>query len=179
MNKYTYVPTKNIKKISALLIILISAAAGFLLFPTIFPEMSLRWLFQGSAIACLGAMIFVVTRYVMKKTVYELSENDDGGFDFSVTEITNGGRTRVTVCRFDVNSIEEIALFHRENEQDCIKRKQMDKRARREHRAVFNYCPDILSSPVCYVFVNEGVGPFLVKLAPDKVLYDYLTKSEN
>ena len=100
MNIHEYIPAKNLKKISGALVILISAACGFFAFPTMFPGMPMRWLFQLSGIGCLVAVIFLATRYISKTVVYRLTETEEGGVDFTVTEVTNDGRSKITVFVF-------------------------------------------------------------------------------
>ncbi len=171
---YTYVPPKNLKRLSGLIIILISATVGFFLFPTLFPKMPLQWLFQVSGILCMLVVIFVVVRYIFKSVVYSLIENEDGTVDLTVTELTNGGKTRIMVCRFDVKNIEQMEIFFIDRKEDAEAKKKLVKKAKKEHRKIFNYCPDMLSSPVCCIFANEGTEPFFVMISPDSELYNYL-----
>lgn len=178
MTVYTYTPSKNYKRISGLVVILISAALGFFMFPTLFPTIPLRWLFQLTGLVCLGVVIFIVSRYILKNTVYSILENGEGGCDLAVTEITNGGRSRVTVCRFALANIERAEIFFLENAGDAERKKKFLEQTKKPRPAKFNYCPDMMSSPVCYILANEGENKFLVKLSPDKKLYEYI-KGEN
>ena len=171
---YTYAPPKNLQKLSGILIALISATAGFFAFPALFPEAPLRWLFQSSGVVCVLVVIFVVARYIMKSVVYSVVENEDGTRDFTVTEITNGGRSKVTVCRFGISNVEDVGLFYIERKDDLQRKKAFVKKAKKEHRKSFNYCPDILSSPVCCITADEGGGKFLVMISPDTELYRYI-----
>ncbi len=171
---YTYMPEKNYKKLTGFITLLSCGAVCLFTITYIFPSMPLKWLLQLGGLLALGAMVFIVSRYIMRKTVYALVEDESGRVDFTVTEITNKGRSQITVCRFDVRNIEMIDLFYKEDTEDKTRCKEMSKKARKEHRSTFNYCPDILSDPVCFIFANEGVGPFFIKIAPDEYIYNYL-----
>lgn len=177
MNIHEYIPAKNLKKISGLLVILLSAACGFFAFPAIFTEMPMRWLFQLSGIACLVAVIFLSTRYISKSVVYRLVETDNEGIDFTVTEVTNGGRSKITVCRFDIANIERAELFYASNKEDEKKKKAMMKQAKKEQRKSFNYSGDINPPVVCALFVEECGEKFFIKLTPDATLFGYFKKA--
>ncbi len=164
---YEYIPTKNLKKLSGLIIILISAAAGFFAFPLVYPEMPLRSLLQATGIGCLAAVIFITARYISKAMIYRFIENDEGGIDFTVTEVTNGGKSHITVCRFSLENIERVAVFYLDRAEDKERKKEFMREANKEHRKVFNYCPDVLSSPICFVCVRESGEPLLIKVVVD------------
>ena len=106
---YEYIPHKDVRRAMGRMVIFISAAVGCFAFPTIFPDMPLRWLFQMTGAVLLAAVIFVYTRSIGKTFIYRVVEND-GGLDFTVTEVTGGGRSRITVCRFSLGSIEEAHI---------------------------------------------------------------------
>ncbi len=171
MKIYEHIPTRNYQKLTGIIVILISAAAGFFAFPLIFSDMPLRSLFQLTGIACLAAVVFIASRYIMKTLVYMLIENDEGGIDMTVTEVTNGGKSRITVCRFSLDNIESAENFSAVEKQ---KKKQAVAEAKKEHRKLFNYCPDPLSDPVCIIKVTECGEPLLIKIAPDAELQGYI-----
>ena len=132
------------------------------------------WLFQTSGAALLAAVIFVYTRNIAKTFIYRIIENDEGGLDFTVTEVTGGGRSRITVCRFSLDSIEEAySLDASEGER----KKALAAKARREHRKRFDFCPDVSTERVAYLFVNDG-EPVLVQVAVDDTLFSYFTKKD-
>ncbi len=164
---YEYIPTKNLKKLSGVIIMLISAAAGFFAFPMIYPDMPLRSLLQASGIGCLAVVVFIATRYISRSIIYRFVEDDEGDIDFTVTEVTNGGKRRITVCRFSLENIERVEVFYIERAEDKTKKKAFMREMRGEHRKVFNYCPDVLSSPVCIIAVREAGEPLLIKAVID------------
>ena len=90
--RYEYIPHKNIKQASGLLVIFISAAVGCFAFPSVFPSVALRWLFQMAGALLLVATVFVYTRKIAKTFIYRIVEDDGEKLYFTVTEITNGGR---------------------------------------------------------------------------------------
>ena len=177
MSIHEYIPAKNFKKISGALVRLISAACGFFAFPTIFPEMSMRWLFQLSGIGCLVAVIFFAARYISKTVVYRLIETEEGGVDFTVTEVTNGGRSKITVCRFDISNVERAELFYASNKDDSSKQKAMIKQAKADKRKIFNYSGDIKPPVVCCLLVEECGEKFLIKLTPDATIFGYFKRA--
>lgn len=171
---YEYMPQKNIKKLTGMLVILISAAVGFFLFPSLFPNMPMRWIFQLTGMLCLVGVIFIATRYIGKALVYSILE-DEEGLDFAVTEVTNGGRTRVTVCRFAIAEIDSIERVGTNSER----KRALDARAKRERRKIFNYCAEIGDTNAYYVFLSHDGNDLLVKISPDSVILDYFTKKFN
>ena len=177
MNIYEYIPAKDFKKISTILVILISAACGFFAFPAMFPNMSMKWIFQLSGIACLTGVIFVVSRYISKTVVYRIVGNEDEDMDFTVTELTNGGRSKITVCRFSLSGIESAELFYESKSEDRAKKKTLIKQAKKDGRKIFNYCADVKPAVVCCLLVEESGEKFLIKLRPDAVMYGYFQKS--
>lgn len=177
MSIHEYIPAKDYKKISGLLVILISASCGFFAFPMLFPQMPMRWIFQLSGIACLAAVIFLATRYISKAVVYRLLENGEGGIDFTVTEVTNGGRSKITVCRFALSGVERAELFYASNKEDEKKKKELVKQAKKDGRKSFNYCGDFKPPVVCCLLVEECGEKLIIKLTPDAVLFEYFKRA--
>lgn len=171
---YEYIPHKNPKQAVGLMIISISAAVGCFAFPAIFPDMPLRWLFQMSGALFLVAAVFGYTRHIAKTFIYRVIEDDEGGLDFTVTEVTGGGRSRVTVCRFSLDSIEEA---HSLDASELEKKRALNARARKERRKRFNFCPDVSTERVAYLFVNDS-EPVFVQVAVDDKLFSYFSKKD-
>ena len=168
---YSYVLPKNLKMISGYILILISSASGFFFFPSIFDDMPLRSLFQLTGLFCLCMVVFIAARYISKNTLYSVVEEEEKLY-FTVTEITNNGRKRTTVCKFCIENIEKISLFYSGSRSDADARKTFDGTVRKMQH--FNFCPDMRSDPVCYIVVDENETRFLVKISPDDTLYKYL-----
>ena len=176
MNVYEYSPPKSNKKASGIILILFSLAAGLFLFTLLFPAMPFRWAVQLISIAAFVAVIFIISRYVAKSFVYNVIKTDDGSLDFTVTEITNAGRSQITVCRIALSSIEESHLLNRSNPDDASKIKALQKQASADGRKSFNYCPDVNPTELCILLVEECNEKFLIKLSPDSTLLEYFKK---
>ena len=176
MNVYEYSPPKSNKKASGIILILFSLAAGLFLFTLLFPAMPFRWAVQLISIAAFVAVIFIISRYVAKSFVYNVIKTDDGSLDFTVTEITNAGRSQITVCRIALSSIEESHLLNRSNPNDSSKIKALQKQASADGRKSFNYCPDVNPTELCILLVEECNEKFLIKLSPDSTLLEYFKR---
>ena len=184
MNIYEYVPQKNFKKLSGIVMILICLSLVLFLIPSIFPDMPLRWVLQLVGIGCLSAVIYISVRKVGRAFIYRITQNDDGSRDFTVTEVTNGGKTRITVCRISLSNIEEVSVLDRRNVTDKLRIHQLTGGKRFSFgsysgknggaRKLFVYHPDFNASCACYVAVTECGEPLTIKLAEDKMLMDYL-----
>ena len=171
---YEYIPHKDPRQATGLLVICLSAAVGFFTFPAMFQDMPLRWLFQLTGVAFLAAVIFVYTRYIAKSFIYRVEEREDGAA-FTVIEVTSNGRSRVAVCCFALSSIEEA---HRLSLDDADKKKALGSKAKREGRRVFDFCPDASTPDVAYLFVEENGDRFLVKVATDQRLFSYFARED-
>ena len=176
MNLYEYSPPKSNKKASGIILILFSLAAGLFLFTIIFPDIPFRWGIQLIAIAAFVAVIFIISRYIAKSFVYAVTKTDDESLDFTVTEITNAGRSIITVCRIAISNIEEAYLLDRSIPEHAEKIKAIQRSAKSEQRQIFNYCPNVNPTEVCILLVEECGEKFLLKLCPDSTLWEYLKK---
>ena len=176
MNLYEYTPPKSNKKASGIVLILFSLAAGLFLFTIIFPDIKFKWAIQLISIIAFVAVIFIISRYIAKSFVYAIFQSNDGTLDLTVSELTNAGRKKITVCRIAINNIEEAHLLDRSIREQAEKASSLEKSAKSEQRKIFNYCPDINPSEVCILLVEECNEKFLIKLSPDSTLWEYLKK---
>ena len=176
MNLYEYTPQKSNKKASRIVLILFSLAAGLFLFTIIFPDIKFKWAIQLISIIAFVAVIFIISRYIAKSFVYAIFKNNDGTLDLTISELTNAGRKKITVCRIAINNIEEAHLLDRSIREQAEKASSLEKSAKSEQRKIFNYCPDINPSEVCILLVEECNEKFLIKLSPDSTLWEYLKK---
>jgi hypothetical protein len=176
MNVYEYTPPKSNKKASGVIVILFSLAAGLFLFTILFPNIPFRWGVQLISIIAFAAVVFIITRYVAKSFRYAIFKTDDNALDFTVTEITNAGRTQITVCRIALASIEEAHLLNRSIPEHAELIKSLQKNARADGRKAFNYCPDINPTEICILLVEECGEKFILTLCPDDTLWGYLKK---
>ena len=178
MNIYEYTPQKSNKKALGTIIVLFSLATGLFLFAMIFPEIKFRWVLQLISIIAFVAIIFIISRYIAKSFLYAIVQNDDENLDFTVTEITNAGRTQITTCRIALANIEKSYLLDRSIPEHVETLKALQKSAKSEGRKSFNYCPDINPTEVCVILVEECGEKFLLKLSPDATLWEYLKKDK-
>ena len=176
MTLYEYSPPKSNKKATGIILILFSLAAGLFMFTILFPDILFKWAIQLIAVCSFVAVIFIISRYVAKSYVYAVERNDNGNLDLTVTEITNAGRTKITVCRIGIASIENAYLLRRSISEHSEKIKSIQGNAKKDGRKFFNYCPDVNPDEVCILLVEECEEKFLLKLSPDSTLWGYLKK---
>lgn len=174
MNLYEYIPPKSNKKAIGASLILISFAAGSFIFTLLFPTIPFRWGVQLISILAFVAFVFIISRYVSKKFLYAIIENDEKKLDFTVTEITNAGRTKITVCRISINDIERSYLLDCTVPENQQKLKNLKKTAKEDGRKSFNYCPDINPAEVCVLIGEECGEKYLIILSPNDTLWEYL-----
>ncbi len=173
MTVYEYRPEKNHTRIFGLMIIFISLSAAFFFTPIIVPSVPFHWAFQFLGIVSIVAVIYLLTRYVAKGFVYAVIE-DEGQLDFTVTELTNGGRKAITVCRIAIGSITELKVFDMTDGEQRLSEKEMISAARHESRKAYDYCADMKTSPVCVFLVEECGEPLLIRIASDARLVELL-----
>ena len=176
MNVYDYIPKKSNKKALGVIIILTSLALGLFCFTLISPNMPFKWLVQLIAIIAFVAVIFIISRYIAKGFIYTIVKTDEDTLDFTVTEITNAGRTKITVCRIALTSIEEAYRINKSIDDNSQKIKEIEKKAKADGRKSFNYCPDINPCEICILLVEECGEKFIIKLSPDDTLWSYLKR---
>lgn len=176
MNIYEYSPPKSNKKASGIILILFSLAVGLFLFTIIFSNIKFKWAIQLISIGAFVAVIFIISCYVAKSFVYTVLKTDDDTFDFTVSEIANAGRSKITVCRISLASIEEAYLLDCSISEHAEQKKSLQKQAKADGRKLFNYCPDINPTEVCILLVEECGEKFLLQLSPDSTLWEYLKK---
>ena len=175
MTVYEYSPQKSNKKALGVTIILLSIAIGLFAFTMLFPTLPYRWGLQLIAIVAFVAVVFIISRFIAKTFLYAIVENENG-LDFTVTEITNAGRTRITVCRISLSNIEESHLLDCSNSKNIENLKIIQKQAKSDGRKAFNYCPDINPAEVAILLVEECGEKFILKISPDSTLWGYLKK---
>ena len=177
MHIYDYTPQKNTKQITGLIICLTSIGIGPFLFSLIIPNLPYKWLFQLLSIILFTAVIFITSRFAAKSFLYSVIKTDNDTLELTVTEITNGGRSKITVCRISVAGIESIERIDRTDKSSCDSQKKIEKQAKNDGRKSFNYSPNINPSSICLVLCEECGEKFLIKLECDDTLLSYLKNS--
>ena len=173
MTVYEYRPEKNNTRIFGIMMIMLSLGAAFFFTPIIAPAVPFHWLFQLLGVVAIIAVIYLLTRYVAKSFVYAVIE-DDGQLDFTVTELTNGGRKAITVCRVAISNITELHVFDMNDPEQKLREKEMISTAHHESRKAYDYCADMKTSPVCILLLEECGEPLLIKIAADDRLCSLL-----
>lgn len=173
MTVYEYRPEKNNTRIFGIMMIMFSLGAAFFVTPLLVPSVPFHWLFQLLGVVAIIAVIYLLTRYVAKSFVYAVIE-DDGQLDFTVTEITNGGRKSITVCRVAIANISELHVFDMNDPEQKLREKEMISTAHHESRKAYDYCADMKTSPVCILLLEECGEPLLIKIAADDRLCSLL-----
>ena len=176
MKIYEYIPTKNLSRLSGLIIISLSLAAALFAMPLLVPTIPFQWVFQLLSVVFLVVALYLYTRYVAKNFAFSIiaDEDGDGECDLTVCELSNGNRRRITVCRIGISSIYESHLLHPEIAEESNKQKELLARARAEHLKLYDYCHDINPSPILILLVEECGEKILIKLSPDEMLLKYL-----
>ena len=128
MHLYDYTPQKNTKQMTGVILCLVSLGAGPFLFSLIIPNLPFKWVFQLFSIIVLTAVIFIISRFAAKSFLYSIIKTDDSTLDMTVTEITNGGRSKITVCRISVTGIEIIEKIDRADINGRNKQKELEKK---------------------------------------------------
>ena len=176
MNLYEYIPPKSNKKAIGASLMLVSLATGLFIFTILYPNIPFRWGVQLISIIAFVAFVFIISRYVSKKFLYAIIENEEKGLDFTVTEITNAGRTKITVCRISINDIEASYLFDCTVNENKQKLSELKKIAKNDGRKSFNYCPDINPAEVCVLVGEECGEKYFITVSPNDVIWNYLKK---
>ena len=159
---YEYIPQKNLKKTTGIVLLLGAAAAVAVFFTSLFPEMPFRWALQLMAIGCLAAIVYITARYVTKSFIYRIEKRDeDGGLDLTVTELT-GGKKPVTVCRIGLESISAVSRVTEEN------RESLKKKAGDSGRKKFIYICDIKPPVTLWLFAEECGEPLSIKISANE-----------
>ena len=173
---YECIPYKDTKRLTGLGVIFLSAAVGFFLFPSLYPDMSLCWLFQISGTLCLTVGILIYTRYVGRSYIYRIIEGDEG-LDFTVTEVTGGGKSAVTVCKLSLDGIESAWRVREDTEGGKRIGNEVKKRVRAEKCKRFAYCAEPMPADSLWVIARVGGEPICVRLSFDGGLYGYFREA--
>lgn len=174
MHIYDYTPPKNNKKATGIVMILFFLAGGLFIF-TLLIDIPLPWIIQLISIVAFTAGIFIATRFLAKSFLYSIVQTGDETLDFTVCEITNGGKSQITVCRVALKNIQEAYSVNRTEKESVSREKEIIRAAKRNGIKIFNYCPDINPTKYCIILGEECGEKFLVKITPDDTIVKYLT----
>ena len=174
MNIYECAPQKNMRKLSGLVMIFICVATALFLISSIFQDMPYRWAVQLLGFGCLAAVVYIAARYVSKALVYRIVENEGERF-LTVTEVTNGGRSQITVCRIGIESIEAVYSLDKKSDTDKLQLDRISAESKKGRKR-FSYHPDVFPRTICVILANEGGEALDIRIAVDGTLVEYLKK---
>lgn len=160
MNLFEFRPEKNVKKLGMITGLLLMGASVLLLVTVIISDVPYRWAIQLLSLGMLTVSIFITSRYIMKSYVYAVIKADDGGNDFTVTEIQ--GRHVITVCRIGLSSVEQAVVV---NQGDKVADTEVKNKIKSEKRKSFNYQADLLGEKYICLFVTECGEQMAIKLS--------------
>lgn len=161
---YEITPQKSNKKAqqcSAVLLITSFAAMFF----SAMTWVAYRSIIQIIALVMMGISVLLLTRYVLSGYTYAIVANDDGSHDITVTELKR--KSRITVCRIGLSSIERVVCVDRSNKEAIAQEAKTYKR--------FNYCVDIRPDKSICFFAEECEEKFAITLSYDQKLFDILS----
>ncbi|MBQ8141363.1 MAG: hypothetical protein IJ038_06700 [Clostridia bacterium] len=161
---YEFTPQKSNKAAQYTSLILIITSVLAMFFSNL-PNLPYRSVMQLAALFALSVALMLLGRYVFKGYVYAVIENDDGGYDFTVTEIKR--KSRITVCRIGLSGIEEAVIVKKSD------KKELSQKA--SGRKAFNYCVDMSPEEYCCILCEECGEKLLIKIQPDERLFGILS----
>ena len=171
---YTYIPPKNPKKITGIVLLLAAGAALLFFFSALPLNIPFKWLIQLFGICFIAAIIYLTTRYVVKGYEYHVypRENSERAFtgEYDLSIIETNGKARVTVCRIGLENVSAVMRVEASNASD-IKKAIAD-----EKRQKFIYVADINPPIKCCIFAEEAGVPLAITITADDELFELLGK---
>ncbi|MBO5845657.1 MAG: hypothetical protein J6Q77_03325 [Clostridia bacterium] len=125
-----------------------------------------RSVMQLAALIILGIAIAILVRYVLTGYSYAIVPAENGGYYLTVTEVKH--RSRITVCRISLASIEHTETVRSENKKELAPKVRGYK--------TFNYCVDLAPSELFCIFANECGESLAIKLSYDQDLIDLISR---
>ena len=176
MKRYEYIPKKDTKRLTKIVIALAVGGTVLFLLP-IGLNIPFEWLSQMLGVSLITGMIFIISRCIAKTFIYAIVENDENKLDLTVTETDSRGKKHTTVCRVALSGITEAYLLCPERPEEKEKIKELTKKAKDEQRKIFSYNHDINPTPICLLFLEECGEPLFIKLSPDQELFGYFERA--
>ena len=167
---YEYTPRRTGNTVIHLIFLLL--AGGFLILglATAMPTLPFRWVFQLIGVALVGAGVFFYVRYVTRTFRYAIvARGEDAPRDLVITECQH--KSRVTVCRLALASIERLEIVER---GEKARTEALKKEIASGHRKCFSYTVNLMPEKVCYLFATECGTPFAVIFEPDETMMEML-----
>ena len=170
---YEYTPKKENNKAAHLVFLLLIGGLLLLALTSLFQALPFRWVFQIFGVVMIGIAIYLYTRYFTRIFCYAVVQREDGTLDFTVTECQR--KSRITVCRLSLSSIERIEVV-KASERD--RKKALKKELSANGRKLFAYTVNIAPASVCYLVATECGQPLAICFEPDEQLLRVLGAGE-
>ena len=165
---YETTPKKSNNTARSLSIMLLVIAFAAMIFSGI-PGIPFRSVMQLIALVMLAFSILLLTRYVLSSYSYAVASDRDGSLDLTVTELKR--KSRITVCRISLSSIEKITLA-KSADKDLAAKLKADSKGKKS----YNYCIDLAPAKYIHVIANECGEELVIKLSYDKRLFSILSE---
>ena len=164
---YEFRPERTNNKAQKLILLFFIGAAALFVLTVPLKGMPFLWVIQLFAIILTVVAVFLVTRYITKTYEYSVEPVEDGA-DLSVTEVSSGGKRRITVCRISLGGIESARAIEGKDEELAALRKA--------RRKIFDYRPDLAPEKSILVTAREGGEEYLILLAYNEEFLSILGK---
>ena len=168
MGIYEFKPQKNIKRLQLVLGILLLGSIAMLLLTKIF-VFPAEWIVQLIGLGMLTVGVFIYARYIKRDFVYASVIDEDGGVDFTVTEVTN--KKKIVVCRIARANIQQAFTVEKEDKEKSARVKQLIRDGKYKS---FNYCADLFEEKYICILANECGQPVAIKLSYHPSLESFL-----
>lgn len=167
---YEFRPQRTNNKAQKLIILLFAGAAVLFLLTVPLDGLPFLWVIQLLALIMLVAAIFLVTRYVTKTYEYAVT-SAEGDADLTVTEISSGGKRRITVCRISLSGIVSVRCVDSSDERFRAQRRSGGK--------IYDYRPDLSPERSVLIEAKEGGEELRILLAYGEDFFDILERNIN
>lgn len=164
---YEIFPKKNDSTARNLAAILFIVAVIAMYLSTL-PNMPLRSVIQFLSVGLIALGLVIMGRYLFSAYAYAIVARDDGGYDFTVTEIKK--RSRITVCRISVSGIEKVEILKRGEKERLA--------ALKKGRKIFDYRVDMSPSQYCCIVAEECGEKLVIKISYDEKLVSLISEIE-
>ena len=154
----TFTPKRKVRVSGALSLSLMIAAVVIYALSTM-DIFTARAILQLISVIFATAAIFILSKYVIMSFAYTVCENDNGGYDLLVSQVS--GKKNVTVCRISIEDIVEVKHI-----------KCNDK----IYKKAYNYSAELFARELLLLEINDAGSVFYVKLQTDEAFEDTIEK---
>lgn len=169
---YQWIPPKKNGSAQKSVVILLCGAVLLFGITVVLPQIAYRWAFQLIALGLLTLSLFLVTRYLTRSYLYQITEDGKGGWDLEVVELTAKGKRRLTVCRISLGGISRLTLL---DLSDGGKSETLLATYKKDKKRIYDYCVDFQPTKSCLILCREGGQEQLIRLEYDPTLFQLLS----